>query len=52
MGVATAHSGNWKSLVGTVSEILDELNSINALVDRIVFGGNDSGTITLFVGTK
>lgn len=52
MTVATAHSGNWYSIVGTVSEVNDELNRINALVDRIVVGGNITGTITLFVGTK
>jgi len=52
MVISTASSGNWKSLVGTVSEVLDELNRINALVDRVVVGGNITGTITLFVGTK
>jgi hypothetical protein len=50
MTVSTTHSGTWYSIVGTVSEINDELNRINAKPERIVFGGNDGGDIILFVG--
>jgi predicted Zn-dependent protease len=49
--LATAYSGNVYSIVGTVSEVRDELNRINAKPDRCVNGGNNSGTITIFVGT-
>ena len=50
MVVSTAYSGNWYSIVGTVSEVRSELNRINAKVDKIIYGGNDGGTITVFVG--
>ena len=49
MTISTTHNGNWYAVVGTVSEINNQLNIINAKVDDCVFGGNDSGAITLFV---
>jgi len=52
MTVATAYSGNVYSIVGTVSEVRDELNKVNVHSDKVIFGGNNAGVITLFVGTK
>ena len=50
MTVATAHSGNWYSIVGTVGEVRDEVNRINAKPDRLKKLGDDgSGTFTLLV---
>lgn len=52
MTVSTSYSGNVYSIVGTVGEVRDELNRINAHMANVVSGGNNSGTITLFVGRQ
>ncbi len=49
MVVSTTHNGNWYAVVGTASEVNGQLNVINANADDCVFGGNNSGEITLFV---
>ena len=51
MTVSTAYSGNIYSIVGTVSEVRDELNRKNVKTEKVIYGGNNSGTITLFVGS-
>lgn len=51
MVVSTAHSGNWYSIEGTTDEVRAELNRVNAKTQKVVFGGNNAGTITLFVGS-
>lgn len=52
MTVATAFSGNWYSIVGTVGEVRAELNRINAKPDKVVKLGDDaSGTFTVVVGS-
>ena len=51
--VGTGYSGNWYSIVGTVSEVRDELNRKNVTTDKIVVvGDNGSGVFTLIVGSK
>ena len=51
MVVSTAWSGNWYSVVGTVSEVRDELNRVNAKPDRVVSVGDDgTDTFTILVG--
>ena len=50
MTVATAHSGNWYSIVGTVSEVRGELNRVNAKPSKVKRLGDDgSGTFTVIV---
>jgi len=51
MTVATAHSGPWYSIVGTVGEVRAQLKVIRARPEKVAFGGNNAGTITLFVGS-
>ena len=51
MVVSTAAAGNWYSVVGTVSEVMGELNRINAKKDNVLVAGDDgSGTFTLIIG--
>lgn len=49
MTISTSYDGNWYSVVGTVSEVNAEINRINANPEKAIFGGNDSGVITLFL---
>ena len=49
MTVSTTAAGNWYSMEGTRAEVVAELNRINAKHERVISGGNITGTITLFV---
>ena len=51
MTVSTSANGKWYSIVGTVSEVMNELNVKNFHPEDVVVAGDDgSGSFTLIIG--